>query len=70
MKEYDISEYAYKNGFEDGRASVLKHGTWMAMHNPLGELIGWRHDECGAVTCYITEYCPTCGAKMDLEDWT
>lgn len=67
MNEYDAVEQAYKNGFENGRASVLKCGIWKAMHNPLGELIGWMHDECGMVTCCVSNYCPECGANMSLE---
>ena len=67
MREYDATEQAYKNGFEDGKKSVLKYGTWKAMHNPLGELIGWMHSNCGRVTYETSEYCPTCGAKMSLD---
>ena len=67
MNEYDATELAYKNGFKDGIESVIKRGVWKAMHNPLGELIGWRHDECGRVTCEASNHCPDCGAKMHLE---
>lgn len=68
MNEHDATEVAYKNGFKDGVKSATRHGIWKAMHNPLGELIGWRHNECGRVTCEASEYCSKCGAKMSLDE--
>ena len=63
LNKYDATELAYKNGFKDGVESATKHDVWKAMYNPLGELIGWEHNECGRVTCEASNYCPDCGVK-------
>lgn len=69
MKQHDITEQAYKNGYakgyEDGKKDAVKHGRWVfgtANHHE------WmKCSEClksqtptGAFT-----YCPNCGARMD-----
>lgn len=67
MKEYDAFETAYKNGFEAGKASATKSGTWETMYDTRGRIIGWTHKECGRVTMEASKYCPVCGAQMSLQ---
>ena len=42
------------------------HGRWERMVNPYGELEGFIC-ECGHQDSCASNYCPSCGAKMDLE---
>ena len=65
MNEHDMTEQAYKNGYdkgyEDGKRDAVKHGRW--------------EEGCWCSVChkfsmnaYIKEYanyCPNCGARMD-----
>lgn len=53
-------------------AEPVRHGKWIVVEDEYGdyarrsvcgdEFICWEGD------CAITNYCPNCGAKMDLED--
>lgn len=53
-------------------AEPVRHGKWTMVEDEYGdyarcsvcgdEFISWEGD------CAITNYCPHCGAKMDLED--
>lgn len=67
MKTYDAIEQAYKNGFNDGVISIVKHGRWTLICTLDKEFIGWTHEECGRITREAYKYCPECGAKMSLE---
>lgn len=68
MQEYDVTELAYKNGFEAGKASATKCGTWEAMYDTRGRITGWIHKYCGRVTIEASKYCPVCGAQMSLQE--
>lgn len=46
----------------------VRHGVWEPIIDGFGCLEGWIHPECGRTTREASQYCPTCGAKMDLED--
>lgn len=46
----------------------VRHGVWEPIIDGFGCLEGWIHPECGRTTKEASQYCPTCGAKMDLED--
>jgi len=68
MNEHDATEQIYKNGFEDGRKSVLKLGKWKTLYDNMdGKIIGWVHEECGMIHFNASKYCPDCGAKMSVE---
>ena len=78
MKLYEATEQAYKNGYkqgyEDGKraAAEVVHGRWEDDHGRYvcscchirftDELVWIAHPDC----CE-PNYCPNCGAKMDLE---
>ena len=46
----------------------VRHGVWEPIIDGFGSLEGWIHPECGRTTKEASQYYPTCGAKMDLED--
>lgn len=46
----------------------MRHGVWEPIIDDFGCLEGWIHPECGRTTKEASQYCPTCGAKMDKED--
>lgn len=60
------------NGLPAVDAETVRHGKWIVVEDEYGdyarcsvcgdEFICWEGD------CAITNYCPNCGAKMDLED--
>lgn len=43
------------------------HGKWEPIINAYRELEGWLCKRCGTETKQKSNYCPSCGAKMDLE---
>lgn len=45
---------------------LVRHGHWEEIRNAYGELEGWLC-ECGREVKSKYNYCPNCGAKMDLE---
>lgn len=49
----------------------VRHGRWIFEHDifndPKGYFIRIVCSECGLKTGQISNYCPMCGAKMDLE---
>lgn len=68
MNEHDMTEQAYKNGYdrgyEDGKRDALKHGRWRFRRN-------WDFFVCSECSCESSNhssYCPNCGARMDGED--
>lgn len=66
MDNYTATEQAYKNGYEQGQRDAVKHGRWIVK---LGRLPVCGH--CSK-TLYmargaVANYCPNCGATMDLE---
>lgn len=45
----------------------IKHGKWETIIDPYGKIKGWLHEECGRQVTSKDNFCPECGAKMDLE---
>lgn len=46
----------------------VKHGKWDEIRGAYGKLEGWIHRDCGRMSMGKDNYCPKCGARMDLED--
>lgn len=43
----------------------MKHGRWK--HHQYGNTAGYYEcDNCGKINSYKSNYCPKCGAQMDL----
>ena len=57
QKAYDDG---YHEGYQMGKLDAVGHGRWM----------GTVCSACGGSTSYYydCDYCPHCGAKMDLEE--
>lgn len=49
-------------------ATPVMRGRWEEIRDPYGALKGWIHTECGREVKCAENYCPTCGAKMDLPE--
>lgn len=52
-----------------GRWTEINASYWrwkQSGHFPV-HLIKYKHDKCGKVVSKKEDYCPNCGAKMDLE---
>lgn len=76
MKQHDITEQAYKNGYnkgyEDGKKDAVKHGRWFrtGAENVYGG-IEIQCSECGHTfmtsPMHIEEehFCCKCGSRMD-----
>jgi len=53
---------------------IIKHGRWESYISRLGMYVYHRCSVCGESNPYehtnraFSNYCPNCGAKMDLED--
>lgn len=45
----------------------IKHGKWETIIDPYEKTEGWLHEECGRQVTSKDNFCPECGAKMDLE---
>ena len=71
MREYDATELAYKNGFEAGLKSAVRHGAWITYvidyYDEGRREIEYKCSECGRFEPLRELYCH-CGAKMDLVD--
>ena len=52
-----------------GRWETIDASTWRWSHDGAKPVhrVKYRHNECGRVVQRKEPYCPTCGAKMDLE---
>ena len=46
----------------------VKHGHWDEIRGAYGKLEGWIHRGCGRMSMAKDNYCPKCGARMDLEE--
>lgn len=46
---------------------TVVHGKWEEIRDPYGKIEGWLC-KCGREVKSKDNYCPCCGAKMDLED--
>ena len=69
MNEHDMTETAYKNGYEAGKRDAVKHGRWIQW-GTFGDLA--KCSVCGkdSFTMHFVayqnfNYCPNCGARMD-----
>lgn len=48
-------------------AVPVKHGRWK--HHQYGNTAGYYEcDNCGKINSYESNYCPKCGARMDLNE--
>ena len=47
---------------DDTDVAPVRHGRWKRYGKNLGEC-----SECGEIVSVRNNYCPNCGAKMDLE---
>lgn len=56
------------NQAETVDAAPVVHGRWEPIINAYRELEGWICKCCGTESKQKSNYCPKCGAKMDLED--
>lgn len=57
---YDRKQY--EKGYTDGEYAAKAHGFWE------GYLNDWRCSVCWRFGIEDYEYCPWCGARMDLRD--
>lgn len=46
----------------------VRHGKWDEIRDSDGYLETWIHRDCGRMSMAKENYCPNCGAKMDLEE--
>ena len=66
MKDYESTEIAYRNGYAQGLKDAVKHGRWIAQDNTFTRFMC---SECKSKNHRErTDYCPNCGAKMDLKE--
>lgn len=76
-KAADIKEYAISGAFmfvvnqlENAPSinpnSMRPHGKWEEIRNAYSELEGWIHKDCGREVKTKENYCPNCGAKMEV----
>lgn len=71
MKEYDATEIAYKNGYEDGKKDAVKHGYWYTLTDCANA--GTYCSVCNkkvykehyANVKEKSKFCPNCGSIMD-----
>ena len=78
MDIYIATEEAYKKGYEAGKRDAVVHGRWLydsgsGKHfcSACDEFALFFRKDRWAVgelyECFLTDYCPNCGARMDLE---
>ena len=80
FKKMGLGEHGFiEKVFADGVYSVLEifpsadvvpvmHGQWEPIINAYGGIEGCICKRCGIATKQKSNYCPNCGAKMDLEE--
>jgi rubrerythrin len=73
MWVYDATEQAYKHGYEAGKKAAVVHGKWIGEEHYFQNYYDYTDytcSVCGLTREYLggANYCPNCGAKMDLED--
>ena len=73
MNEHDMTETAYKNGYEAGKRDAVKHEGCKWCNGEYRTTIlatAIRHHTNGNMDGYELKvnYCPNCGARMDGED--
>ena len=72
-KEYDITsesafhnyDLGYEEGYEHGKKDAVIHAHWKLGYCDCG--LFYICSKCDVGFKSITEYCPHCGAKMDVE---
>ena len=55
---------AFARDFKTAETLVVTHGRWLGM---LSWKYGWQCSVCGKMVEGRENYCPACGARMDLE---
>lgn len=65
MDDFDVMELKDLNPdevhfieFKGKRYDEVRHGRWVDLHCTVCGKVGWSDED---------DYCPNCGAKMDLE---
>ena len=51
--------------FPSANVAPVVHGKWEPIINEYGELEGWICKRCGTETKQKSNYCPSCGSRMD-----
>ena len=68
----DVPNYAYEHGYADGRneaeAQLPKRGKWRLVTPDSYIFNGYRCSLCNELVYGMTNYCPNCGAKMEVQD--
>ena len=68
MHNYDATEIAYKNGYEQGKKDAVTHGWWMDGRCTNCTIEALKYvDDMGRTHMFTTRFCPNCGARMDWE---
>lgn len=81
-KNFSCCDYQYWDTVEDIEQDAkecghlievepVRHGQWKFDINPYTHTWNYKcsgKDGCGCFVTDDTDYCPNCGAKMDLED--
>ena len=77
MNIHDATEQAYKNGYKQGKQDAVVHGRWEEQKEYDFEerdyfISGYTCSCCGFWYLNVKKYnyCPNCGAKMDLPQIT
>ena len=73
MDMYTATEEAYKKGYAAGKRDAVVHSEWKPYYDYFTKRqVGWICRNCSGVQYDLsngdTNYCPECGALMDLED--
>ena len=70
MNAYEIAENAYASGYEKGRMDALTIPTAYWVYKPFEndtEIWLYHCSVCDTPNANQRNFCPECGAKMDLE---
>ena len=72
MDRYTAAEEGYKRGYEkgyeDGKKAAVKHGRKACANVPTKTVLTHQCMECGCYLLPLDDYCPNCGAMLDLEE--
>lgn len=66
--------YPFLDVFEQLLSAEPKHGHWIESHehiymgNGVKEWTNWYCSECDAPNDKPTDFCPSCGARMEVDD--
>ena len=67
-EEYCCLPEAYQMAIETLKAEPIKHGRWIMKQHLLFHQQLPYCSECGKTGIFVYDYCPHCGAKMDLDE--